>query len=353
MNEPSDVRLVADTKTSPADLQMRVATATTHPFVTSFSGEADRDAILAELGPGGTVLAERRFRSSGGTDRLVAGEGWMTNIDSIRPPEVLVHVAAVNVELLDEIATYFEKAFPKPAVDDHSVAITCTYDSHPASKSKVHRIPTTPWHDVAHNYPGRVRSSIERLVQVERPTGQGRLVLLHGPPGTGKSHLLRTIAREWSGWADTVFVTDPEALLTRTAYLYEVLDKHPGGNRWMLVIIEDAAELLGETSTARMHPGLAKMLNLSDGMLGDALGLIIAITTNEPLHRIHPAITRPGRCLANIHLDGFTRAEARQRLADHPLPDGDRIMLSEIIQAEHAHRQIIEEQPSLVPGVYV
>jgi hypothetical protein len=38
--------------------------------------------------------------------------------------------------------------------------------------------------------------------------------------------------------------------------------------------------------------------------------VLVAITTNEPLARLHPAISRPGRCLAEIHIGRFRREEA-------------------------------------------
>ncbi|MGW5028612.1 DUF5925 domain-containing protein, partial [Streptomyces albidoflavus] len=34
------------------------------------------------------------------------------------------------------------------------------------------------------------------------------------------------------------------------------------------------------------------------------------VTTNEPLERLHPAVVRPGRCLARIEVGGLTRDEA-------------------------------------------
>jgi hypothetical protein len=46
------------------------------------------------------------------------------------------------------------------------------------------------------------------------------------------------------------------------------------------------------------------------GLLGQGLKALVAITTNEPLARLHPAIARPGRCLAEIHIGRFRREEA-------------------------------------------
>jgi hypothetical protein len=38
--------------------------------------------------------------------------------------------------------------------------------------------------------------------------------------------------------------------------------------------------------------------------------VLVAITTNEDLHRLHPAVIRPGRCLAQIEVGPFPPAEA-------------------------------------------
>jgi hypothetical protein len=40
----------------------------------------------------------------------------------------------------------------------------------------------------------------------------------------------------------------------------------------------------------------------------------VALTTNEPLDRLHPAIVRPGRCLAQIEVGRLTPAEVRRWL---------------------------------------
>lgn len=348
------IRWTAEVCHSTIVSQFQIELVTRFPFFAHRPGEAPVDRIRAELGPGGAVRAEQRLPGSGGVERLVVGDDWAARITAARPPAVQYAVAAASAERLDEIVQHFEEAFPQPSVTESSVSMTFTFDAHPTSRSTTHRVATSPWHAIAGNYPESVRRELEELVRTERPGSDGRLVLLHGPPGTGKSHLLRSLAFEWSSWADAVVISDPEALMSKASYLHEVLGGHPGGDRWMLLIVEDAAELLGETASSRMHPGLAKMLNLADGMLGEVLGLTIAITTNEPLHRIHPAVTRPGRCLANIHIDGFSRDEAMERLGpETTLPPGDRITLAQIMQLERGRSQIIRERTDARSGVYL
>ncbi len=68
--------------------------------------------------------------------------------------------------------------------------------------------------------------------------------------------------------------------------------------------------------------GLSRLLNLSDGLLGLSTEVLILITTNEPLGRLHPAVHRPGRCLAEIEFLALDVDEACEWLAANGCDDG-------------------------------
>ena len=82
-------------------------------------------------------------------------------------------------------------------------------------------------------------------------------------------------------------------------------------DKWNILIIEDAGEFIALDTAQSYGQALAKLLNLSDGLLGQGLRLLILITTNEELENLHPAITRNGRCLTNLEFTEFSEAEAR------------------------------------------
>ena len=86
-------------------------------------------------------------------------------------------------------------------------------------------------------------------------------------------------------------------------------------HRWRLLILEDCDELIRADAKDRAGQALARLLNASDGLIGQGLRVLVALTTNEPLAALHPAVTRPGRCLAEIFVGPLSHSEASAWLA--------------------------------------
>jgi hypothetical protein len=73
------------------------------------------------------------------------------------------------------------------------------------------------------------------------------------------------------------------------------------------------------------------LLNLTDGLLGQGRSLLVALTTNEPVNRLHPAIVRPGRCIAEIEVGSLSASEARQWLGGQVSHRGGGATLAELV----------------------
>jgi hypothetical protein len=135
------------------------------------------------------------------------------------------------------------------------------------------------------------------------------------------------------------FVIDPERLLANSGYLLSLAlgdeGDREGERRWRLLLLEDCDELISSNAKAGSGQSLARLLNLTDGLLGQGLSVIVAITTNEPLQRLHPAVTRPGRCLAEIEVGPLSADEVRRRLPTHAQVSGP-MTLAELLAVEGA-----------------
>lgn len=98
-----------------------------------------------------------------------------------------------------------------------------------------------------------------------------------------------------------------------------------------LIVLEDSGELRSTTARAEAGQGLSRFLNLTDGLLGQGVELLVLITSNEPLGTLHPAVTRRGRCLAEIEFGPLAAEEANRWLTSHECP---RRVASELSLAE-------------------
>jgi hypothetical protein len=199
----------------------------------------------------------------------------------------------------------------------------------------VRRINVPTWDSVRGNYHAPTRAHLDALMERSPDLAAGKLILWHGPPGTGKTWALRALLREWKGWADAHYILDPEKFFGQSAnYMMSAImdgnssDDDGEAKKWRLIVIEDAAELLGKDARLEVGQGLARLLNVCDGLVGQGLRLLILLTTNEDVGAMHPAVTRRGRCIANIHFDPLSPEETREWATAHGVTaDGARSML--------------------------
>lgn len=233
----------------------------------------------------------------------------------------VVTVAAATASEADELAARVGEALGATGPPEDEVPVTFWTATPRGGRSARRSIKAPCWSEVSANYERETALEIGRLITSTVPSA-GRLLLWHGAPGTGKTSALRALARVWRDWCSTHFVTDPDAFLgSGTAYLLDVLTTQSrprsGDDDWKMVVLEDAGELLTADAHERTGQALSRLLNVTDGLLGQGMNVIVLVTTNEPVGRLHPAITRPGRCWKSIEFQPLGVVESNAWLAAH------------------------------------
>jgi hypothetical protein len=242
-----------------------------------------------------------------------------------RHGHVDVWLAATDEQTLDRLHDDIQGALPvAPDSESGHVPVRFWTLQGNEPQSVVRNVSTPAWADIRGNYPAPVVAPLERLMALEHPPHGGQLMLWHGRTGTGKTHAIRALLVEWRGWARAEYIVDPEQFFGGPAgYIMTVLlggeeDEEPERqDKWRLLVVEDTGELLTADAKERVGQGLSRFLNTVDGLLGQGLKVLLLITTNEDLGKLHPAVVRPGRCAVNLRFTELEGSEAARWLARH------------------------------------
>lgn len=114
------------------------------------------------------------------------------------------------------------------------------------------------------------------------------LYLFHGQPGTGKSTYIKFLLHQLK--KKVIFISPKMAgeldNLSMTPFLLN--------NKNSVFILEDSEELITSREEVR-NSNLSMLLNLTDGLLGESLGIQIIATFNTDVKNIDKALMRKGR----------------------------------------------------------
>lgn len=147
----------------------------------------------------------------------------------------------------------------------------------------------------------------EKILKILRKKSTSGLHLLYGKPGTGKSTYIRYLCGKLK--KDIIFLPGQLAQnldnVTMTQYLIS--------NANSVLVIEDAEELIVSRDNQR-NSNLSMILNMTDGILGESLGIQIIATFNTDLKNIDPALKRKGRLKSSYEFEALSTDKANHLL---------------------------------------
>lgn len=268
---------------------------------------------------GFATVVERRGR--GDVHYVGRSDTSLILVEFHRGKSVTARAAAADRAAADAAFASIREAMPKvKAAKGDAIDVGFWYATPNGPRRTERRIEAPAWDAVQPNYAGETQGALGGLMSGFRPSHGGQIILWQGPAGTGKTYALRALCREWRDWCTAEYVVDPDTMFgSDPSYLMRVLleREEDDDEKWRLLILEDTGELVSPSARTDTGQALSRLLNVADGFLGQGLRVLILITTNEVMEKLHPAVARPGRAASVIRFDALSGRAAEAWRAAH------------------------------------
>lgn len=208
-------------------------------------------------------------------------------------------------EQMDEILKEdFEDFKDKPKKKEASInLITATSRGFDTVRSKI----KTPKLDLDLNYGKGFKKKSKSMIDSLKEDCESGLYLLHGIPGSGKSTYIKWLSAQ----VDKPFLWIPpnmSNILSNPDFIKFCLD-----NKDSVLLIEDAENIITERSGGN-NQAVSNLLNMTDGILADALSMKIICTFNSSYNTIDKALKRPGRLKFEYKFDKLSIGDSQNVL---------------------------------------
>ena len=149
------------------------------------------------------------------------------------------------------------------------------------------------------------------------------LVLFYGEPGGGKTSFIKYLIKE----CDKDFIIMDPSVITSCSdsKLIDFLDEHKDS----VIVLEDCEKLLVSRDTDG-NATIGTLLNLTDGIIGDLMGVKFICTFNCSLSKIDEALLRKGRLLLKYE---FGKLSEEKTKVIYPAAEGP-MFLADIFNME-------------------
>jgi hypothetical protein len=142
------------------------------------------------------------------------------------------------------------------------------------------------------NYTDNVYDDYKYISEdLKKEDPNGRLFIINGPPGTGKTHFIKSLICDTSGKSFILIPLKFSAALDNPDFARLLMRER---EKPLIIVLEDADTALVRRGPDNMS-AISSLLNYTDGLFGSLLDLRIIATTNAESLDIEPALLRDGR----------------------------------------------------------
>jgi hypothetical protein len=242
-----------------------------------------------------------------GLNIYIPSKGLFARIEK-SPSETYVLYRNGSEPDVDALTEIFRKHYKKPTLPPNNV-YTVAYEN----GFYLNKLPTKDFSelDVTKNYNDDFLTEdriIKTFVSTDDESG---LLILHGDKGTGKSTYIRHLI---SANPERKFVYIPANLVgmlsePNFSTFLMTLQNH-------VIILEDCEEAIKDRKSNGSPAAVSLLLNLTDGLLSDGLGLKFICTFNDDVKNIDAALLRKGRLISKYEFKPLNTEKANALLEE-------------------------------------